>query len=202
MALFPQSTRLGLRDADLDYHPAPDLGMAPDALLARLHQEIPWQQHYVSIASRVIAQPRLSSWHGDVVHRYSTLAHDLQPAPWSQTLLIVREQVERITGARFNSVLANLYRDGNDAIGWHADDEPELGIAPVIASVSLGAERRFDLRRRDDHAEVVHLPLAHGSLLVMSGSTQRFWQHGMARCRQLAEPRINLTFRLTQPSRR
>ncbi|WP_254775487.1 alpha-ketoglutarate-dependent dioxygenase AlkB [Pseudoxanthomonas sp. GM95] len=201
MALFTDSIRICLRGADLHYHPAPDLGMSADALLARLRHEIPWQQHHVNIASKVIAQPRLSSWHGDVVHRYSTLAHDLHPAPWNQTLLVVREQVERITGARFNSVLANLYRDGNDAIGWHADDEPELGPAPVIASISLGAERRFDLRRRDDHAEVVHLPLAHGSMLVMSGSTQRFWQHAMMRCR-LSKARINLTFRFTQPSRR
>jgi alkylated DNA repair dioxygenase AlkB len=97
-------------------------------------------------------------------------------------------------------VLANLYRDGNDSMGWHADDEPELGDEPVIASVSLGAERDFTLRRRDRRGQTVAMPLPHGSLLLMAGPTQRHWQHALPKRRRMREPRINLTFRCCAPS--
>jgi alkylated DNA repair dioxygenase AlkB len=103
------------------------------------------------------------------------------------------------THTQFNSVLANLYRDGNDAMGWHADDEPELGREPVIASISLGAERRFDLRHRETK-ESVSVVLPHGSLLIMSGQSQHQWVHRIARTKKVSEPRINLTFRLTLSS--
>jgi alkylated DNA repair dioxygenase AlkB len=99
-------------------------------------------------------------------------------------------------------MLANLYRDGSDAIGWHSDDEPELGREPVIASVSFGAARRFDLRRRDDHARIARIVLDHGSVLIMRGGTQRNWQHAVARTKTHIAERINLTFRLTVPLRK
>lgn len=97
-------------------------------------------------------------------------------------------------------MLANLYRSGDDAIGWHSDNEPELGPEPLIGSISLVAERRFDLRRRDDHSKTGRLVLEHGSLLVMSGGTQRNWQHGVTRTKQVTGERINLTFRLPAKS--
>lgn len=197
MDLFNETRRLSLPDADVEYCPRPDLGATPDDLFAALRREIPWEQHHVRIQEQVIAQPRLSSWHGEVVHTYSTLAHVLVPHPWSLLLSRLRNRVEALTGVRFNSMLANLYRDGEDAIGWHSDDEPELGPAPVIASLSFGAERRFSMRRRDDHGHVVRMTLGHGSLLVMSGRMQQFWQHALPRTRSAGE-RINLTFRLTQ----
>ncbi|EZP71506.1 alpha-ketoglutarate-dependent dioxygenase AlkB [Novosphingobium resinovorum] len=195
--LFSDARRLRLDGADVVYHPAPDLGVDPDELFERLRSGIEWQQHSVRIQDQVIPQPRLSSWHGDVVHTYSTLAHVLVPTPFDGLLGALRARLERLTGARYNSMLANLYRDGSDAIGWHSDGEPELGREPVIASISLGAERRFDLRRRDDHADVARIRLEHGSLLVMSGGTQRNWQHAIARTRAAIGERINLTFRLT-----
>jgi alkylated DNA repair dioxygenase AlkB len=199
MDLFNETRRLSLADALVEYHPCPDLGATPDALFATLRAELPWEQHSVRIQDQIIPQPRLSSWHGSVVHTYSTLAHVLVPHPWSPSLLALREKLQAITGARFNSMLANLYRDGNDAIGWHSDDEPELGPTALIASLSFGAQRRFALRRRDDHAQVVRMELGHGSLLVMAGPMQHHWQHALPRTRTVTGERINLTFRLTQP---
>ena len=200
MDLFPEPRRLRLADADVVYHTAPDLGLHPDDLFRQLRQELPWEQHNVLIQGREIAQPRLSSWHGEVMHKYSSLAHMLVPQPWSDALNSLRARIEAITGSRFNSMLANLYRDGNDAIGWHADNEPELGPQPVIASLSLGASRRFDMRHRDAPGKVERIMLEHGSLLVMGGQTQSRWQHSIARTAAPTAERINLTFRLTLPA--
>ncbi|TCQ97326.1 alpha-ketoglutarate-dependent dioxygenase AlkB [Neorhizobium sp. JUb45] len=197
MDLFNETRRLLLEGAEVVYHPSPDLGVSPDNLFERLREEIIWEQHSVRIEDRVIPQPRLSSWYGDVVHTYSTLAQILKPHPFTPLLEMLRQRLEEICSSSFNSMLANLYRSGDDAIGWHSDDEKELGSNPVIASISLGAERRFDLRRRDDHSKTVRLVLEHGSLLIMSGATQRNWQHGVARTKQVSGERINLTFRLT-----
>jgi alkylated DNA repair dioxygenase AlkB len=197
--LFNEKRFLDLPRARVSYDPVPDLGIGPDILFDRLLAGIAWEQHAVRIQDRVIPQPRLSCWFGDTAHRYSTLAHSLTPHPFGPLLEKLRARVESITGARFNSMLANLYRDGTDAIGWHADDEPELGLEPVIASISLGAVRRFDMRQRSDHSQTTRILLEHGSLLVMSGGTQRFWQHSIARTRGRVGERINLTFRLTRP---
>ena len=166
-----------------------------DALLTALLDEIPWQSHDIVLFGRKVAEPRLSSWIGDpgVSYVYSGIRRD--PIPWTPHLLPLRDACEAATGTRFNSVLANLYRDGEDAMGWHADDEPELGPTPVIASVSLGEERRFDFRHRDS-AETKSVVLPHGSLLVMSGATQSNWKHRIARSKAVRGPRVNLTFRL------
>lgn len=199
--LFPEPRQLPLPGADVVYYPAPDLGASPDELLRDLTLTLPWEQHHVRIHGHTIPQPRLSSWHGEVAHTYSTLAHILQPKPWTKALQALRCKLEGLCATTFNSVLANRYRNGQDCIGWHSDDEPELGPAPIIASVSLGAERRFDLRRRDDYSTVKSVVLQHGSLLVMSGATQRLWQHSIARTKTPLPERINLTFRLTHPLR-
>jgi alkylated DNA repair dioxygenase AlkB len=197
MDLFNEPRRLPLEEADVVYHPTPDIGISPDELFQALRREVIWEQHSIRIEDRIIPQPRLSSWYGDVVHTYSTLAQILQPHPFTPVLEQLRRRLETITGSRFNSMLANLYRDGSDKIGWHSDNEPELGLEPVIASISLGAERRFDLRRRDDHSKVARIILEHGSLLVMGGGTQKNWQHSIARRTDAIGERINLTFRLT-----
>lgn len=202
MDLFSEPRRLPLTDADIVYHPRPDIGISPDELFQILRKEVIWEQHSIRIEDRIIPQPRLSSWYGDVVHTYSTLATVLQPHPFIPILNALRKRLESITGSRFNSMLANLYRDGGDKIGWHSDNEPELGPEPVIASISLGAERRFDLRRRDDHSKVARIVLEHGSLLIMGGGTQKNWQHGIARRTEKVGERINLTFRLTDKTKR
>lgn len=200
MDLFNEVRSISLADAQLVYHPNPDLGVSSDAIFAALRAEIPWGQHCVNIHGQIIPQPRLSSWHGEVIHTYSTLAHVLVPRPWNGIVALLRERVEAICAARFNSMLANLYRDGHDAIGWHADDEPELGPTPVIASLSFGAERGFSIRRKDDHTQVKRIMLEHGSLLIMAGAMQRHWQHAVMRTAKPIGERINLTFRLTARS--
>ncbi len=172
-----------------------------DALFAELHAGIAWEQHRIRLFGRELASPRLSCWIGDPGAAYTYSRTRFEPHPWPAALAALRPRVEAACGARFNSVLANLYRDGRDSMGWHSDDEPELGAQPVIASLSLGAERRFRLRRRRARGEpaqpgdMIELTLPHGSLLRMAGDTQRLCRHALPRMRHLAEARINLTFR-------
>jgi len=144
---------------------------------------------------RQVDSPRLSCWMGDPAARYRYSGTEFVPQPWHPALLPLRDQLAAFCGHAFNSVLLNRYRDGDDGMGWHSDNEPELGPAPVIASLSLGAGRRFLLRRRDDHAKKAEVLLDHGDLLVMGGQTQRLYQHCLPKsARPLAE-RLNLTFR-------
>lgn len=160
---------------------------------------IPWRQDSIRMYGRQTTLPRLSSWHGDenAAYTYSGLA--LVPNPWNEPLVWLRERLFRLTGVRFNSVLLNWYRSGDDHISWHSDAEPELGLNPTIASVSMGATRRFLLRRREVPQEKVELPLSEGSLLVMSGALQHHWQHSIPREKRVQEGRISLTFRVVQP---
>lgn len=144
---------------------------------------------------RWVDSPRLSCWIGDAGASYRYSGQSFEPHPWPDALLPLRGRLRQELGIDFNSVLANLYRDGRDAMGWHSDDEPELGPEPVIASVSLGAARRFVLRRRDDHTVRKEFRLEPGSLLVMRGNSQRDWQHALPRTAKPVGPRINLTFR-------
>jgi alkylated DNA repair dioxygenase AlkB len=172
--------------------------------MAVLERTIPWQQRVLRIAGRAIAEPRLTAWFGDDEAKYSYSGLDLDPLPWTSELGALRGRVERAAGIRFNSVLLNFYRDGNDGVGYHADDEKELGKNPVIASVSLGATRRFVLqhRRRKDIARV-ELGLKSGTLIVMGGTTQHFWRHSLPKQKSPVGPRVNLTFRrIEAPQRR
>jgi alkylated DNA repair dioxygenase AlkB len=191
---------LPLPNADVRLDPAWLAGGAADTLFSELVRAIPWENHPVRLFGRDIPAPRLSCWIGDAdaVYRYSGVAR--APRPWPATLASLRERLSGELGTAFNSVLANLYRDGRDAMGWHADDEPELGAAPLIASVSLGAERRFVLRHRATGARHA-LALPHGSLLVMAGPTQRAYRHALPRTARVVGPRLNLTFRRVQPQR-
>lgn len=185
---------LPLRGGALRWAPAFLEPVAADALLAEIEAEVPWERHHVRIFGREIPAPRLSCWIGDpgVAYTYSRVR--FEPRPWTPALARVRQRIEHALDARFNSVLANRYASGADSMGWHADDEPELGLQPRIASLSLGATRRFVLRPRAGGAKV-ELPLTHGSLLVMEGDTQANWQHALPRTAGAAGLRINLTFR-------
>ncbi|TDK19418.1 alpha-ketoglutarate-dependent dioxygenase AlkB [Luteimonas aestuarii] len=184
-----------LEGADVALHPAWLEPADADALLCTLRDDLPWETHHVRLFGRDVPSPRLSCWIGDAgtSYRYSGVRH--QPLPWTEPLQAVRWRLERETGHRFNSVLANLYRDGRDAMGWHSDDEPELGPRPVIASVSLGGTRRFVLKHREVPTRKLNLPLPHGSLLLMRGDTQRNYRHALPRTALSVLPRINLTFR-------
>jgi alkylated DNA repair dioxygenase AlkB len=163
--------------------------------LADLRDTIPWEVHRIRIFGREVDSPRLSCWIGDVDAGYTYSRTRFEPHPWPAPLSALRERVEAACSTRFNSVLANLYRDGNDSMGWHSDDESDLGPCPIIASVSLGAARTFRFRSHSQRSRVSTLTLPHGSMLCMSGQTQHHYQHELPKMRGLVQPRINLTFR-------
>lgn len=166
-----------------------------DALFATLRAAVPWDVHCLRLFGREVASPRLSCWIGDPGTVYTYSGSTFTPNPWPAVLDPTRARLATELGIAFNSVLANLYRDGRDAMGWHSDDEPELGPAPVIASLSLGAARRFVLKSRGPDGARLALDLPHGSLLVMRGDTQRRYRHALPRTVRPVGPRINLTFR-------
>lgn len=171
--------------------------------LGALLAETPWVQPELMIYGKRVKMPRLTCWYGDPDATYVYSGLENKPLPWSSRLSDIRGKVEAVVRSKFNSVLLNLYRDGNDYMSWHRDDEPELSSKPVIASVSLGSIRKFDFRparpRPAETRETYSLELAHGSLLLMRGETQAEWEHGIAKARSVTTPRINLTFRLILP---
>jgi alkylated DNA repair dioxygenase AlkB len=178
----------------LEYAPA---WLAPDEagqMLAALRDELGWEQREIVLFGRRVLQPRLIAWAGHLGYRYS--GQTLEPRPFTPTAGRLLERVCADVGARFNHVLVNRYRDGGDSMGLHADDEPELGRDPVVATVSLGAVRRFVVRpRRQREPERHDLRLGHGALLVMGGSCQRHYVHGVPRDAAARGERISLTFR-------
>lgn len=161
----------------------------------RLQAEIPWQRHRLRIFGREVDAPRLSSWIGDADAVYTYSGTRFVPHAWTTACAELREALLGRCGARFNSVLCNLYRDGRDSMGWHSDDEAELGPEPLIASLSFGAVRRFRLRHRRDATQRLDIDLPSGSLLLMAGATQRNYRHGLARTARPVGARMNLTFR-------
>jgi alkylated DNA repair dioxygenase AlkB len=191
--------RLALPDAELTLWRRFDPGCDAAAMMQRLIETCDWRQERITVYGKPYLQPRLSAWYGDHAYRYSGIR--LAPGPWTPPLLRLRQRVEALTGYRFNSVLLNLYRDGNDAMGMHSDDERELGPRPAIASLSFGATRDFVMRHRyRKDIETLKLPLASGSLLLMGGETQKFWRHGINRTRRPCGARLNLTFRRVIPA--
>jgi alkylated DNA repair dioxygenase AlkB len=183
-------------------------------LFERLLATLDWQQPTLIIAGQEHPIPRLQAWHGDADALYTYSGKQFVPAPWTAELMEIRERLERACDSRFNSVLVNCYRTGADGMGFHADKEPELGPEPVIASLSLGATRRFILKpaRRDrkstrhslrpaqNSSESLALELHSGDLLLMRGTTQRHWRHGIPKTRRAVGARINLTFRWVNAS--
>ena len=172
---------------------------AAAALRARLVAEVPWTVHRIRMFGRWVDSPRLSCWMGDPQARYRYSGALFEPEPWHPAIHALLPALEAACGTPFNSVLLNRYRNGGDSMGWHSDDEPELGTAPVIASLSLGAERRFLLRLKTDHAVKAEFRLAHGDLLVMRGDCQRVAQHALPKMAGVRDERINLTFRWVNP---
>ncbi len=198
-SLFPSSERLErvpLRDGDLVFLNHLRLEHSHDAVLKRLIAEVPWRQDKILVWGKLFRQPRLVAWYGDRGSEYTYSGITMAPLPWTELLLEIKRRVEDVTASSFNSVLLNYYRDNRDSMGFHSDDEPELGERPVIASLSLGEERTFVLKHRVDKlVKPVRLRLASGSLLLMKGETQRYWKHGIAKTTRPCGPRVNLTFR-------
>lgn len=186
---------LDLPDAQLRFEPHWLAVEEADDWFARLVAETPWEQPSVHLHGRDYPVPRLLAWYGDAgaSYRYSGLVH--RPLPWTPLLAEIRARVQAAVGQPLNGALLNYYRDGQDSMGWHSDDEAELGRDPLIASLNLGGTRRFDLRRKGSGRIGHSLQLGHGALLVMSGPTQHHWQHQVAKTRTPCAPRLNLTFR-------
>jgi alkylated DNA repair dioxygenase AlkB len=172
---------------------------AATELMAGLLGDVPWEEEEIFLHGRMVKSPRLTAWYGDpgASYMYSGVPHE--PMEWTPELSAIRELVSSSAQVSFNSVLLNLYRDGSDSVSWHSDDEEELGAEPTIASMSVGATRRFRLRERRTR-ESLGLDLADGSLLLMSGASQRDWEHCLTKTKRAVGPRINLTFRVVRVS--
>ncbi len=194
MTLLPQENNLAPLDGELYWLQTFIEPREADRLFRVLLDTLAWAEEEIVIAGKAVRVPRLVCWYADAdaVYRYSGVRHE--PLPWSEELLAIRQTIEEQLGLSFNSVLANLYRDGNDSMGWHADKEKELGRDPVIASLSLGEERRFRIRHNKTR-QILDFPLRHGDLLVMAGALQQHWRHCVPKSRVPKRPRINLTFR-------
>jgi alkylated DNA repair dioxygenase AlkB len=168
-----------------------------DLLFNELLNNTKWRQDKIRMFGKEVDLPRLTAWYGNQGKSYKYSGINMNPDTWTPTLLLIKERVEKVIELNFNSVLINLYRDGNDYVSWHSDDEKELGKNPTIASVSFGATRRFLLRHQlNKDLEIVDLSLNHGSLLIMKGSTQHFWKHQVPKTAKVKTERINLTFRV------
>ncbi|MBL7818086.1 MAG: alpha-ketoglutarate-dependent dioxygenase AlkB [Saprospiraceae bacterium] len=178
-----------------------------DQFLSQLKTEIAWQQGEISLFGRKVLEPRLSAWYGDVGKSYTYSGKKQEPLAWHESLLKVKSAVEAFCQKEkwdsftpsverpFNSVLCNFYRNGNDSMGWHQDNEPELGKNPLIASINFGETRRFLFRFKDNKAKKFEILLTHGSLLIMGGEMQHYWQHAVPKEPRRLGERINLTFR-------
>jgi alkylated DNA repair dioxygenase AlkB len=196
MDLFTSSkilTPIPVPDGELSFLAQLPLSLGNDEVLARLIAETAWRSELVIVWGKQYQQPRLTAWHGEAAYTYSGLR--LEPLPFTALQQEIRQAVEAASGHRFNSVLLNYYRDGRDSMGMHSDNEPELGPEPVIASVSFGAERTFILQHKRSK-ERVRLALTDGSLLLMAGTLQANWLHGINKVTRDVGPRVNLTFRL------
>jgi alkylated DNA repair dioxygenase AlkB len=167
-----------------------------ETLFRELENNIQWEQTHIKMGAKVVPVPRLTAWYGDEGKAYTYSGITLHPHPWTPLLLSIKQRLESVTTARFNSVLLNFYRHGNDSVAWHSDDEPELGQNPVIASVSFGATRRFQLKHKHNPDWRQAVDLTPGGLLLMQGTTQHFWKHQIPKTKKPTNPRINLTFRV------
>ena len=185
-----------LSDASLLEYPHLYAADEAQSLFRRLLEELPWESASIRIAGRLVPVPRLQCWIGNPEANYGYSGLRLKLVSWPDSLRPVKDRVELASGHQFNAVLANYYRDGRDSVAWHSDDEPELGTAPVVASLSLGVSRPFELRHKSRRElGKFRITLHPGSLLVMGDTVQRHWQHQLPKLPDLTEARINLTFR-------
>lgn len=185
-----------LQGADLVYYPSFFSSETAHRYFKTLMSETHWQQDTIKLFGKTHLQPRLTALYGDENSTYSYSGIRMFPKPFSEVLKEIKTKIEAEVHLRFTSVLLNQYRDGSDSNGWHSDDEKELGTNPPIASLSLGAERVFQLRNKKDKKLRENITLEHGSLLLMKGTTQHFWQHQIPKTKKVTAPRINLTFRI------
>lgn len=182
------------RDGEASYYGVVFSEVLKARFLDSLLTTIPWEHDEIFMFGKRIVTARKIAWFGDQGCDYTYSGKKHHALPWSEDLLEIKQRAEEVTGSSYNSCLANLYQEGEQGMGWHQDNEKELGPQPTIASVSFGAERRFDFRHKETK-EKISVMLEDGSLLLMAGTTQTHWQHQLPKTKRVKEPRINLTFR-------
>ncbi|PZO26007.1 MAG: alpha-ketoglutarate-dependent dioxygenase AlkB [Flavobacteriaceae bacterium] len=186
---------VSIRNGEYIYFPNFFSRSESDIYFQKLKADILWKQESMHMYGKEVLFPRLTAWYGDNDKPYSFSGITLEPLSWTKELLEIKNKIEPISKTKFNSVLLNKYRDGNDSISWHTDAEKELGTNPIIGSVNFGATRKFQLRHIETK-EKIEIELAHGSLLIMQGELQHFWQHQVPKTAKKINERINLTFRV------
>jgi len=196
-SLFPSEKIIfDVPNAAIEYHPNIFTAEKSSFLFEKLRHEIPWQQDHITVYGKTHLQPRLTALFGNEGKPYSYSNIVMQPHHWNPLLMFIKNEIEDVCNENFTTVLLNLYRDGSDSNGWHADNEKELGRNPMIASVSFGAERMFHLQHNTIEDAKLKINLENGSLLIMKGETQHFWKHQISKTTKPIGPRINLTFRI------
>ncbi|SDP13250.1 Alkylated DNA repair dioxygenase AlkB [Mucilaginibacter sp. OK268] len=197
LCFFPDAGQSkGLPTDFLEYFPGIFSEEEGNWFLQKLIAEAPWKQTVQKMYDKEVITPRLTAWYGDLGTDYSHPGRISNPTPWTPELLAIKQIVEPLAGTQFNSVLLNYYRDGNDSVAWHSDKESILGKHPVIASVSFGQVRSFDIRNKTDHSEKYSVRLEHGSFLLMKSGLQEHWEHRIAKSLKPMKARVNLTFRV------
>lgn len=186
----------GLPAELLTYHPDIFTAQESDRFLQKFIAETPWKQKIVSMYDKQVVTPRLTAWYADKETYDYTSLRKTEPLLWTPELLQIKERAEEIAGVTFNSVLLNYYRDGNDSVAWHSDNEKVLGTHPVIASVSFGQVRSFDIRNKQDHSSKYSIRLENGALMIMKGNLQTDWEHRVPKSIKPMRARVNLTFRV------
>ena len=197
LSFFPEAGQTpGLPPELLEYHPGLFNERECALLLHKFIVQSPWQQKVVRMYDKEVVTPRLCAWYADEeTYDYTSLRRST-PNKWTPELMAIKQKVEQIAGVKFNSVLLNYYRDGNDSVAWHSDNEKALGKYPVIASVSFGQVRSFDIRYKQDHSEKYSIKLESGALMIMKGDLQQNWEHRIAKSLRPMTARVNLTFRV------
>ena len=184
----------GYEDLEIDLYQDKRLEEKKDLWFKSCLHDLNWETGFIKIFGKTHQIPRLQAWYADNEIEYTYSGKKLQRHNWNNLLLEIKEKIENITSFKFNSVLANLYRDGNDSMGLHSDDEKELGKKPVMASLSLGESREIYFKHKNKKLNLI-IPQASGQLLVMHGKTQEYWKHEIKKTKKIKKPRINLTFR-------
>ena len=184
----------GYKDLEIELYQDKRLEEKKDLWFESCLHDLDWETGFITIFGKTHQIPRLQAWYADNKVEYTYSGKKLQRHNWNNLLLEIKEKIENITSFKFNSVLANLYRDGNDSMGLHSDDEKELGKKPVIASLSLGETREIYFKHKNKKLNLI-IPQASGQLIVMHGKTQEYWKHEIKKTKKIKKPRINLTFR-------
>ena len=166
-----------------------------ELFLENLRREILWKHEPIMMFGKKVMQPRLTALYGDTDKTYRYSGVTMKPEPWTETLLEIKRRIEKVSDTEFTTVLLNQYRDERDSMGWHRDNEKELGINPVIGSVSFGAARIFQFRHYDEKSLKINIDLTDGSYLLMRGETQHRWEHALPKRKSVRGTRVNLTFR-------